>query len=118
MSESDSPNEKSIDCEKPAHCLQILGVDGDGYTHVHDADAGCVYVLAADATISTTERGIVVYRTIDADAEHVDDLQAVETGEFATYRRFVRQHRGEWAEWRVLDMSKVASPVDRVTGGC
>jgi 8-oxo-dGTP pyrophosphatase MutT (NUDIX family) len=85
-----------------------------GYTHVHDADERRVYVLDDPAHETTTE-GIVVRRHVRG---HLDDTQPVERGEFAAYRRFVRDARGRWQEWRVIDLAPVARAVDGATGGC
>jgi hypothetical protein len=114
MCESETDDEKSIDLENRADRLQILGVDGEGYTHVHDADERRVYVLNDPAHETTTE-GIVVRRHVRG---HLDDTQPVERGKFEKYRRFVREHRGRWQEWRVVDLSPVGRAADRVTGGC
>lgn len=118
MKDSDTADEKGIDRQARADRLQILGVDGEGYTHVHDADAECAYVLDDAATITTTERGIRVYRHVSAPVDAVDDIQPVARGEFSEYRDFVRSHRGAWQDWRVVDLSPVGRAVDRVTGGC
>jgi len=114
MTNSNSETENSIDITDRADRLQVLGVDGEGYTHVHDGDAERVYVLA-DQTIETTERGIVVQRHVRG---RLDDTQPVANGEFSQYRRFVADARGRWQEWRVIDCSPIGRAVDRVTGGC
>jgi hypothetical protein len=91
QSTTDAGDDDGLELERGGHRLTYLGQDGEGWHHHHDADAE--RVLVVDDQGQDVERGVVIYRQIDADT--VDHIEAgVTTDTLERWMAYVAGERG------------------------